>query len=49
MVSLGREGPKKRSQRKRARMRLLVRKWETEDLRKEAVRKGGVSALRSER
>lgn len=49
MVSLWGAGPKARSQRKRARMRPLARKWEKEDLRKGVVRKGGVSVLRSER
>lgn len=49
MVSLGGEGPKARSERKRARMRPLERKWERDDLRKGVVRKGGLSALRSER
>ncbi len=49
MVSVWGAGPKARSQTKRAKMRPLARKSEREDLRKEVVRKGGVSALRSER
>lgn len=49
MVSVVSEGPRKRSQRKRARMRPLVRNWEREDLRKEVVRMGGASGLRFER
>lgn len=49
MVSSGLDGPKTRSQRKRTRMRPLARNWEREDLRKEVVRKGGASALRSEK
>ena len=49
MVSSGAEGPRARSRRKRARMRPLARKWERDDWWKGVVRKGGVSALRSER
>ena len=48
-MASGAAGPKARSQRKRARMRALARKWAMEDLRKGAVRKGGGSAVRSER
>lgn len=49
MVSSRGEGPKARSQKRRARMRPLARKREREDLRKAVVRMGRVSALGSER